>query len=338
MASAGSPISALLGVLVVVASIVVAGVLLGWALWLVTGYDHLKLLSRSLLVITALVLLVAWWRSGLIHAQLGPSLRDGLRAARTAFWWGCVSVLPPVLVFFVVGFRVLDDRVVILDWAFLGLGLWILLTAALVGLFEECLFRGYLTTALHRYVSYAAAAVVTSALYSLVHFLEAAPTALQQVEWYTGFVRFGDAFAGLSDALSDWSSALALFLLGLLLAYVRRLHGLWSCIGLHAAWVVCDQDPERGYRARCREPVHRAGGSIRQLCWASCQRLDSFSGGSAVSCIAPVAARAVRRPGSGRVQMKNATPQRAVTWAANAHNGADSNSASTNTRTRLSVA
>ena len=150
---------------------------------------------------------------------------------------GVLMMLPLMLFFLVVQFRVIDDRV---DYA--GLEIWRLVVVAvasgvLVAVFEETLFRGVLFGVLRRAGSYALAASVVSILYASVHFLARDGGLVDTVAWYTGYGFVLGAFAGLADPSGYWDAFLALFLLSLLLCWVRENYGLWWCIGLHAAWV-----------------------------------------------------------------------------------------------------
>lgn len=221
-------------------TIVTLGSVLGWLLHLATGYDYLKLLSRSVLLFAALGLVPLWRMAGLSVQEIGLARTPDRR------WWlqvvGTFAValafVAPLMWFFVfVGFRVRDPDVTILSLPFIGQALWILFSAWLVGIFEETLFRGVLYTAWRRHARFFVAGLGTSALYSAVHFLAPAEGAVTDVHIFSGFAHMGHALGELATMVQSWDSALALFLLGVLFAWVREYLSLWHCIALHAAWV-----------------------------------------------------------------------------------------------------
>ena len=95
-----------------------------------------------------------------------------------------------------------------------------------------------MVTGAARAYGFASAAVLTSFFYALVHFLEAPQEiAPEAIAWYTGWPHALTALLPLLSPKVYWDSFVALFLVGLLLCWVRREIGLWRCIALHAAWV-----------------------------------------------------------------------------------------------------
>jgi CAAX protease family protein len=114
-----------------------------------------------------------------------------------------------------------------------------LLAGFTVALIEETFFRGAMFSALSRRGHWITAALLTSVLYSLVHFVgEKVRIAPEDVTWSSGWVILGRYFSAFADPARIADAALALFLVGLLLALVRRLTGhIGGCIGLHAGFV-----------------------------------------------------------------------------------------------------
>ena len=113
-----------------------------------------------------------------------------------------------------------------------------LLTGALVGLVEETIFRGALFAGLNKQSNRLIAMMVTSLLYSAVHFLKyrAVPEEIA-IGWLTGVQIFPAALFRFSNPVTI-DSFITLFILGLLFAMVRiRSNSLISCIGLHAGIV-----------------------------------------------------------------------------------------------------
>ncbi len=114
-----------------------------------------------------------------------------------------------------------------------------LLAGFTVALIEETFFRGAMFSALARQGHWITAAVLTSMLYSLVHFVgEKVRIAPEDVNLASGWVILQRYFSAFADPARIGDAALALFLVGMLLALIRRLTGhIGGCIGLHAGFV-----------------------------------------------------------------------------------------------------
>lgn len=111
------------------------------------------------------------------------------------------------------------------------------LSALVVGLLEEMLFRGALFGALRQRQSFLRAALLSSALYALLHFLEK-PAFIGRVHWDSGFIVLAQMLSGLTNLNSMIPAFLNLLLLGILLALVfERTGSLFLAIGLHAGLV-----------------------------------------------------------------------------------------------------
>ena len=150
---------------------------------------------------------------------------------------GLALLLPLVLFFYRVGFRVGDRTVVFIstEWAaFIGLAF---VSAWLVGVFEETLFRGVFFQSLRKKWSFWTATSVTSFVYAAVHFIGGEVVEPAQVAWYSGFVMVAEAFSQFEQPVQIWDSFVSLFLLGVLFCHLREKFGLWHCIALHSAWV-----------------------------------------------------------------------------------------------------
>jgi membrane protease YdiL (CAAX protease family) len=110
--------------------------------------------------------------------------------------------------------------------------------ALAVPLIEEMFFRGLLLGILlktgRRYMSI----FVTSALYSIVHFLKAPERTSPTVTWISGFNSIAHAFVQFTDPLLVAAGFTTLFLIGWILADARlQTRSLWLPIGLHAGWI-----------------------------------------------------------------------------------------------------
>ncbi len=113
-----------------------------------------------------------------------------------------------------------------------------LLSALLVGLVEETIFRGALFGGLQKQSNWIVATLVTSLLYAAVHFLKYRAIAEDvTIGWFTGVQIFPAALFRFSNPVTI-DSFITLFLLGLLFAFIRiRSNSIISCIGLHAGIV-----------------------------------------------------------------------------------------------------
>ncbi|MGA2748097.1 MAG: CPBP family intramembrane glutamic endopeptidase [Verrucomicrobiota bacterium] len=108
------------------------------------------------------------------------------------------------------------------------------LTAVIVGVLEEMLFRGALFGILRDAMPWPAALAVSSAVYSLAHFIRS-PQSGASVHWYSGLALLQEMFRhppGLIPA------SLTLFVAGAILALAYQRSGaLYFSIGLHAGWI-----------------------------------------------------------------------------------------------------
>ena len=119
----------------------------------------------------------------------------------------------------------------------------ILSTAAAVALLEEFLFRGVLFGLCLRVLAPFRAALVSSFVFGLVHFLRVAkPAGEVPVDWLSGFAQLPLAFSSAPPwPLFGWGF-LSLFLAGMILAFATlRTRSLFLAIGLHAGWIFGQQ-------------------------------------------------------------------------------------------------
>ncbi|HHY87147.1 MAG TPA: CPBP family intramembrane metalloprotease [Verrucomicrobia bacterium] len=111
------------------------------------------------------------------------------------------------------------------------------LTAVVVSVLEEILFRGALFGSLRKVFHWVLALVLSSMIYALVHFMESA-RATGPIEWYSGLQLLPQMLRGFGvlDAVIPgfFNLTAAGMLLGL--AY-QRTGTLYFPIGLHAGWI-----------------------------------------------------------------------------------------------------
>ena len=111
------------------------------------------------------------------------------------------------------------------------------LAAILVGVFEELFFRGALLGSLRQRRSFLSAALLSSAVYALLHFLER-PEHVGRVHWDSGLAVLGQMLAGFTNFDAMIPAFLNLTLVGCLLALVfERTGSILFPIGLHAGFV-----------------------------------------------------------------------------------------------------
>ncbi len=111
------------------------------------------------------------------------------------------------------------------------------LTAGVVGVLEEILFRGGIFGGLRRAFDWRWALGVSSAVYALVHFLARAAVP-GPVTWSSGFQQLALMLSGFADWQALVPGFFNLALAGALLAFAyQRTGNLWFSIGLHAGWI-----------------------------------------------------------------------------------------------------
>jgi len=116
--------------------------------------------------------------------------------------------------------------------------LQVALTAVSVAFIEEILFRGAFLGLLRQSFAPVPAAVFTSALFSIVHFLKPAPEEMSAVHWYSGFEILPHAFWQFSEPFLFIGGFVTIGILGLILAHARmRTSSLWLAIGIHSGVV-----------------------------------------------------------------------------------------------------
>ena len=112
----------------------------------------------------------------------------------------------------------------------------------LVPAIEETFFRGLILGVLLRSGRRYMSIFVTSALYSIVHFLKAPENTSAVVTWTSGFHSVAGSFSQLAHPMYPLflaASFTTLFLIGWILANTRvATRSLWLPGGLHAGWIL----------------------------------------------------------------------------------------------------
>jgi uncharacterized protein len=149
------------------------------------------------------------------------------------------------------GFLVSSGTIIALGGLLLALGglelkssipwhllLRVALTAISVAIIEEILFRGAILGLLRQSFAPVPAAVFTSALFSIIHFLKPAREEMSAVHWYSGFEILPHVFWQFSEPLLIVGGFVTIGILGLILAHATmRTSSLWLAIGIHSGVV-----------------------------------------------------------------------------------------------------
>jgi membrane protease YdiL (CAAX protease family) len=161
-------------------------------------------------------------------------------------------------------------------------------TAIVVALMEELIFRGALFGILRKTLVWPAALAVSSAVYAAVHFLQKPPAAPPTVDWLSGIRLLPELFRLPADGSGLAPAFFTLLLAGAILALAYQRTGtLFMSIGLHAGWIFW----LTAYRSLTRE----APGAARWI-WGGDKLIDGWL---PFFILALVLAGCVARPGSG---------------------------------------
>jgi uncharacterized protein len=113
-----------------------------------------------------------------------------------------------------------------------------LLSGIAVGFIEETMLRGLMFAAISRESGTRTAILLTSVIYSAVHFLSSYHIAADQVTSHSGIALLGGTLHWFTTPLAMADAFLCLFAVGLVLAMIRAKTGnIAANIGLHAGWV-----------------------------------------------------------------------------------------------------
>ena len=116
----------------------------------------------------------------------------------------------------------------------------VFVAASFVPVLEELLFRGFILGVLLRSFSRLGALLLSSALFSIIHFLKAPEqtTPNDAVRWFSGFDSIAHSFGQFGDPMLLAAGFLTLLVIGCILADARlQTASLWLPIGLHAGWI-----------------------------------------------------------------------------------------------------
>ena len=117
-----------------------------------------------------------------------------------------------------------------------------LATAIIVALVEEGLFRGAIFGALRNFNHWLTALLISSAVYSIVHFFQKVTVAPSKITWISGLELLAKMMRGFADQQHIVPAFFVLLLAGAILAAAyQRTGSLHFSIGLHTGWIFVAQ-------------------------------------------------------------------------------------------------
>lgn len=232
----------------VIAAVFITGALLSYPVYLLFSYTTDTGFSKALHYSTLLTGLAL----GLYYLKvtdtaksvfgLERGYRDNAGELFSGFLAGLVILMTVETSLYILDMRQADPGLAQGFMMFLFTVLKAVVTGIAVGLLEESLFRGAIYTGLARHATNLTALLVTSLLYSAVHFIDFPELPVNEpANWTTGFM----LLAGSLDRFADpmvLDSFLTLAVLGLLLGMMRWHTGnILLCTGVHAGIVTINK-------------------------------------------------------------------------------------------------
>ena len=197
-------------------------------------FDFETFFHRALLLAT-LLLLWPLARSLTVRGLADLQIENNLRWRRDLVGGFVLSAIPLLCCGAILLATPIFSTRAAIDWFAVGK---VVAAAAVVPFIEEAFFRGLILGILLKTGRRYLAIFVTSALYSIVHFLKAPEHTSTNVTWSSGFNSIAHAFVQFSDPLLVAAGFTTLFLIGWILADARlQTRSLWLPIGLHAGWI-----------------------------------------------------------------------------------------------------
>lgn len=199
------------------------------------GFDFEAFFHRALML-GALLFLWPLLRSLRIKSRRDLGLVPNPRSLRDLAIGFLIAALPVICFEFVLIQRGIYSMKDVWVWTALGP---LVLTAIIVPLLEEALFRGLFLGVLRRGLGAWMALVVSAAIFSIVHFLKAPDRTTTSVQWHSGFVSLAHSFDQFGEPMLVLAGFTTLFAIGLVLGHARlRTQSLWLPIGLHSGWIL----------------------------------------------------------------------------------------------------
>jgi uncharacterized protein len=177
------------------------------------------------------------------------------------------------------------------------------LAALLVGFLEELLFRGAFFNSLRRNHAFWSAAILSSALYALLHFFER-PLNPRYVEWNSGLIILGRMLRGFIDLHTLIPGFLNLTLVGLILALAfERTGAICFSFGLHAGFI---------FWLKSYDFLTKAAPAQSSSFWGSVKLVDGWITTALLSILLLVLTCLLRIPRSAPKTLVSAPPPEAT--------------------------
>ena len=221
-------------------SICLLACLTAYPIYLATGAELERIVSRSILIYAVLLFYpICQLLKVPNFSSLGFKKNSITHSFSKAVPIGFLMLIPISLFFINCGYRYWETFPDSLITPLITI-IFALLSGLIIGLIEESLFRGLIQTQLSAALNTFWSVIFVSAIYSSVHFLQANElNPSESIHWFSSFIILKDAFANLAIIPNQMDSWIALFLAGIFLSIVRiRTDNLWWCIGIHAGWVM----------------------------------------------------------------------------------------------------
>ncbi len=118
----------------------------------------------------------------------------------------------------------------------------IVLSAAIVPILEEFLFRGVLLGLAVKAWGRLPGLAIVSLAFAIVHFIKPSKAPVAEVEWWSGFAQILHIFSNVPPPPLLALGFASLFLAGWILGVATlRTRSLWLAIGFHSAWILGQQ-------------------------------------------------------------------------------------------------
>ena len=206
----------------------------GWLTFL-SRFDFETFFHRALLI-AALILVWPFARSLSVRNRADLELEKNPRWRRDLAAGFICSAVPLLCCAAILLATPIYSIKNLIDWSSVGKAV---AAAAFVPLIEETFFRGLILGILLKSGRRCSAVLITSALYSIVHFLKAPDHTSAMVAWTSGFNSIAHAFVQFADPMLVAAGFTTLLLIGWILADARlQTRSLWLPIGLHAGWIL----------------------------------------------------------------------------------------------------
>lgn len=201
----------------------------------VLSADFQKFFNRSMLIM-AVVLLIPTVRALRLQGWSDLNLeRDPHRWWRLFLGWLVATLCVAAMAGFYIHFDIYRWKTN-LPWGALPK---LALTAIVVAILEEALFRGAILGLFLRALNRFWALLLTTGIFAIIHFLKPNDDVkVVEVHWHSGFGLLPHAFHQFSDPAMLLAGLTTLLVLGWVLGYLAlRTKSLWMSIGFHAGVV-----------------------------------------------------------------------------------------------------